>query len=974
MSGSFQEQGDGSWLRGRDTECAALEAEVAKARDGTGLALVIGGGPGIGKTSLIDYAASVARDCRWIRIAGLEAEAHIELAGLHRLLIPHLARRATLPEPQRAALEASLGLSDRPPASPFLLGLAVLTLLNDLARAQPVVCAVDDAQWLDSESARVLAFVARRLDAERIAMLFAVREPPPLEIFADLRVLPVGALGHDAAVDVLLAAAGGQIDRQVAATIAGRADGNPLALVEVGRELAAGRAAPALLVDGPLPVGQRLGQHFRDQIRHLPDASRQLLLLVAADLGREPAVLWRAAELSGLTPAAAAPAEAARLIELSPRLRFRHPVIRSAAYDAASTESQRQAHRALATAAAALGDRLSGAWQLAAATVAPDEHVAAELAESAETFRLRGSLLNESALLARAAELSPAPADATSRRLRAAEAALLGGAPLQARSLLAQTAWPESGAVHAKADQLRIQAVIATGQGGRDAPRLLLTAGLSCADDAPALSRDLLLQAVTATIVAGGHLNGTTPASTGQRILAVLGDPRLLTGSAVLLAGLATLISGSYPDAAPLLRRGLRELADVDIETAGVPVWGLAGSFAATAIWDDRTAVSWLERCEDQARRAGAMRPLTLCLISLSIAYAARGQLRAAERLTAEGRELGRSLGWSQAQLRSFSAVRNVAYAGDRAGLRHAVTTQQAAAQARGTGDMTRVALAATVILHLGFGEYEQAFEAATLMRANDTAGLSGEALPALVEAGARTGRPEAARAALAELERCAQASGTDWALGLLARSAALLAPPSQAQPLYESALAALGRTTAVADHARAYLLYGEWLRRQGRLVAARDALRQAHAMFTVMGAAVFARRAATELAAAGEQAPPGNQKASAGTAAASGPAAGPGDVAGLTPQESQIALLAASGFTNSEIAGRLFISVNTVEYHLKKVFRKLGLSSRRQLRDKLRTDLSLPGATRSCLIAAVTARRSAASSPSVELTKTRTR
>jgi DNA-binding CsgD family transcriptional regulator len=926
---SLPEQGDRSWLRGRDAECAALEAEIAKARDGAGLALVIRGGPGIGKTSLIDYAASVTRDCRWIRIAGLEAEAHIELAGLHRLLVPHLARRATLPGPQRAALEASLGLSDGPPASPFLLGLAVLTLLNDLARDHPVVCAVDDAQWLDTESARVLAFVARRLVAERIAMLFAVREPASPEIFADLPALPVGALGHDAAVDVLLEAAGGQLDRQIAATIAGRADGNPLALVEVGRELAAGRAAPALLVDGPLPVGQRLGQHFRDQIRHLPEASRQLLLLAAADLGREPAVLWRAAGLAGLRPAAAAPAEAARLIELSPQLRFRHPVIRSAAYDAASPERRRQAHRALAAAAAALGDRLSSAWQLAAATVAPNEHVAAELAESAEMFRLRGSLLNQSALLARAAELSPVPAHAAARRLRAAEAALLGGAPLRARSLLAQTAWPESGAVHAKADQLRVQALIATGRGGRDAPGLLLAAGLSCADDDPVLARDLLLQAVTATIVAGRHLNGTTPASIGGRILTLLGDPRPLTGSAVLLAGLATLISAPYPDAAPLLRRGLSELADVDIETAGVPVWVLAGSFAATAIWDDRTALAWLERCEDQARRAGAMRPLTLCLISLSIAYAARGQLRAAERLTAEGRELGRSLGWSEAQLRSFSAVRNLAYAGDRAGLRQVATTQRAAAQARGTGDMTRVALAATVVLHLGFGEYEQAFEAATLMRANDTAGLSGEALPALVEAGARTGRPEAARTALAELERCAQASGTDWALGLLARSAALLAPPDQAEPLYRTALGTLGRTTAAADHARAHLLYGEWLRRQGRLADARDALRQAHGMFTATGAAAFARRAAAELEAAGERAPGAQPAAAKGRADA-------GDAAALTPQESQIALLAASGFTNSEIAGRLFISVNTVEYHLKKVFRKLGLSSRRQLRTKL--------------------------------------
>jgi DNA-binding CsgD family transcriptional regulator len=325
-----------------------------------------------------------------------------------------------------------------------------------------------------------------------------------------------------------------------------------------------------------------------------------------------------------------------------------------------------------------------------------------------------------------------------------------------------------------------------------------------------------------------------------------------------------------------------------------------------------------MARCEDLARRTGAMRPLTLCLIGGSISNAARGQLALAEQQTAEGRELGRALGWTASQLASFSATRVLAFRGDRKSLRRAIADGRAIAATRGIGDMIRVAHASEIILHLGYGEYPEAYEAATAMRRQDTIGLTAEALPAIVEAGLRSGHAAEAAAALTELERYATASGTGWALGLLARSAALLAPPDEAAGHYQKAVDLLSRTTATADLARAHLLYGEWLRRHQHPADARLHLEKALSLFTAMGATPFAERAQAELQATGV------------TVAA----AQPGNPA-LTAREHQIASMAAAGYTNQEIANRLFITANTVEYHLKKVFRKLSVDSRRQLRDQ---------------------------------------
>ena len=881
------------------------------------------GGPGAGKSALLDYVMNSAGDAGTIRIEGLESEAEIGLAGLHRLLLFHPEHRSVLPPAQRRALDASLGLSGPAEAAPFLLGLAVLTLLNDLSRSRPLICVIDDAHWLDPESAQVLAFVARRLQNERILMVFAARDQPEASVFRGIPELAVPALGLDEAVELLLSAAGDiPVDRQVARGIAGRAEGNPLALIEVGHELAARRAPPPALLNEPLSVGVRLRRHYESQIRRVPEETRQLLLLAAANMGSAPGTLWRATELAGLGPDAAGPAERGQLIDLVPDLRFRHPIIRAAAYDGASESARRQAHGVLAAAARALDDQQAAAWHLAAATLAPAEDVASELEAAAAVAHDRGSLLTESTFLARAAELSLPGPQAAQRRTRAAEAALLGGAPLRAESLAGLIPPSAPARVRAQAEHLRVQARVATGRSVAEAPAMLLGAGLSCLGEAPGLAREILLEAVTATLAASQMTAQVTPAEVGRRILHALGDSAPRTGEEHLLAGLATLLTGRYRAAAPLLWQAIDVLAAEPGPSERVPVWLLAITFAADAIWEDRLALAWMARYEDLARRTGAMRPLTLCLIGASITNGSRGQLALAEQQFAEGRELGQALGWSAGQMRSFSGIRNIAFGGDRQALRRLVASGRAVAATRGSGDMIRVALAAQTILHLGYGEYAEAYKTATQMRRDDTISMSAEALPAIVEAGLRSGHATEAAAALADLERCATASGTSWALGLLARSTALMAPPDQASELYQESIDILDRTTATADLARAHLLFGEWLRRNQRPADARDHLQTALGLFTSMGAIPFARRARSEL-----------------RAARASPDVLETPDSPLTARETQIASMAAIGYANQEIADRLFITTHTVEYHLKKVFRKLGIVSRRQLRDKVSSE-----------------------------------
>jgi DNA-binding CsgD family transcriptional regulator len=902
-------------LAGRADEQAALRGLLLSLGDGMSGALVLRGEPGIGKTALLEYLAGVAPDVDFAVVSGVESEAGFAFAGLYRLLVPCLGRMDRLPEPQRLALGTALGLVDGPSGSPFFIGLAALTVLAEAAQDRPLVCVIDDAQWLDPESLEVLAFVARRVYAERLGIVFGVREPPRLAMLEGIPELELSGLSPASAAELLVALAAGRVDPHVAAQIADRAGGNPLVLTEVGRELAEGRIPSGLLLNAPIPVGQRLETHFRDRVLDLPPDCRALLLLAAA--GAAPAVTWRAAALEGLGPEAALPAETGQLVAMTPELRFRHPLIRAAVYASAEPADRRRAHELLARATDARINPDLRAWHLAGAALAPDEDIAAELERCAEGARRRGGFLAEAEFLARSAELSPDPAGVAARTLAAAGAAVTGGAPLRAEALLdaGEPAF-EDPFVRAQAQRLRQRVRYLCGRPFGEMPIALLGAAKVLAPVDRGLARRTMLDAVELAIVTGRFISGVTVAEVGRAALALRADEDSNPGiDDLLLAGLATLAADGYVKAAPLLRRAVTAMASPDAVGAAVPLWFIDGVYATHALWDDRARHDWLERCERVARATGALHHLQQALTCLSTVEAQTGQLSSAEARGEDCHQLGLAIGFSPEKLAVNSNAELLAWRGLDTAVQLAADNGAAAAEYLHAGDIKRPGYRALMVLHLSRGRYLDAFQVASRMRADDRLHFDNEALPNLVEAGVRSGHHDAAALALGELVQRASASGTSWALGLMARSQALLEPVDP-EPLYQRAINHLGKTTVITDLARAHLLYGEWLRRQKRRLDARDQLQHAHDLFTSMDAPAFAHRAGVELAATGARV---HKHAS-------------GMVGDLTAQEARIARLAAGGATNQMIAAELFISSHTVGYHLTKAFRKLGVTSRQQL------------------------------------------
>jgi DNA-binding CsgD family transcriptional regulator len=902
-------------LAGRADQQATLRGLLLSLGGGMSGALVLRGAPGIGKTALLEDLAGHTPDTDFAAVSGVESEAGFGFSGLYRLLVPYLGGMDRLAVPQRRALGTALGLVDGPPGTPFLIGLATLTVLAEAAQDRPLVCVIDDAQWLDPESLEVLAFVARRVYAERLGIIFGVREPPRLTGLEGIPELQLSGLSPAAGAELLVTVARGRVDPHVAARIAEQADGNPLILAEVGRELAAGRLPPGLLLNAPVPVGQRLEAHFRDRVQELPPDCRGLLLLAAA--GAVPAVIWKAAALAGLGAQAAVPAETGQLVTMTPELRFRHPLIRAAVYASAEPADRRRAHELLARATDASSHPDLRAWHLAGAALGPDEDIATELERCGALARRRGGFLAEAEFLARAAQLSPDPAGAAARTLAAAGAAVTGGAPLRAEALLnaGEAAFADP-FMHAQAQRLRQRVAYQSGRPFGEIPLALLGAGRVLAPVDRGLARRTLLEAVELAIVTGQFISGVTVAEVGRAALAQRADGGSNPGiDDLLLAGLATLAAEGYVQAAPLLRRAVTAMAAPDAVGATVPPWFIDGVYAAHALWDDRARHDWLERCERVARATGALHHLQQALTSLSIVEAQTGQLSSAEARGADCRQLALAIGFSPEKMAVNSNAKLLAWRGLDAAAILAADSDAAAAEYLRAGDIKRPGYEALMVLHLSRGRYQEAFQAASRMRADARLDFDNEALPNLVEAGARSDHREAAAAALAELVLRATASGTSWALGLMARSQALL-EPADPEPLYQESISHLKKTTVITDLARAHLLYGEWLRRQKRRLDARNQLQRAYDLFTSMGAPAFAHRAGVELAATGAQV----QK----------PA--PGQAGDLTAQEAQVARLAAAGATNQMIAAELFISSHTVGYHLTKVFRKLGVTSRQQL------------------------------------------
>ncbi len=908
-------------LLGRRAERAALDRLLERARGGRSAVLVVCGEPGIGKTALLDYAAGRASGFRVVRAWGVESEMELPYAGLHQLCLPLLDRLEKLPGPQRDALQVAFGLREGRPSERFLVGLAILSLLSGSAEDQPLACLVDDAQWLDHSSVQALAFAARRLLAEPVALIFAVREPSSERGLAGLPELTVAGLGDADARALLASAVHGRLDPQVLDRIVAETGGNPLGLLQLPRGLNPAELAGGFWLPSTRPLASRIEHSFYRQFQALPRETQRLLITAAAEPTGDVTLLWRAAELQALEADAAVPAETAGLIDFGARVRFRHPLIRSAVYQAASAGDRRAAHRALAAATDPAVDPDRRAWHRAHAAARPDEAVAAELERSASRAQTRGGAAAAAAFLQRATELTPDPARRAARALAAAQAKFDAGAADAAYRLLAMAeAGPLDDLQRARLERLRARLAFSLVRGS-DAPPLLLNAARRLAPLNAALARDTYLEAAGAAIFAGRLSGNPGVREAAEAARAAPPGPQPPRAVDVLLDGIATRFTDGYSAGVGPLRRALyrywREHRPGGEDVPWRWLWlecPVTPEPLAAELWDDEAWHDLATRAVSLARDAGALAVLPIALSYRACVHVHAGEFDAAAALIEEAKAISAATG--SAPLRYTSLVL-LAWRGQESEALEVIEADIEDATARGEGRALGLAEYATAVLHNGLGRYDAALAAARRACQYEDLGFFGWALTELVEAAARSGRLETAAEALEALTGRTHASGTEWALGLEARSRALLSDGQVADALYQEAIGRLGKSRIVVHLARARLLYGEWLRRANRRQDAREALRAAYEMFDRIGADGFAERARRELAATGETV----RKRTVET------------FAELTSQEAQIARLAREGRSNQEIAAELFISPRTVEWHLGNVFSKLGITSRKDLR-----------------------------------------
>ncbi|MGN6868350.1 MAG: BREX system ATP-binding domain-containing protein [Solirubrobacteraceae bacterium] len=917
-----------SRLRGRRDELGVLERQLQRVRGGESSVLVMRGEAGVGKTALLEYVAERASGCRVVRVAGVESEMELAFAGLHQVCAPMLERLDRLPDPQRDALRSAFGLQDGHAPNRFLVALAALGLLADAAEAKPLVCLVDDAQWLDQASAQALAFAARRLLAEPIAIVFAVREPGDAGEFAGLPELIVGGLTDDDARWLLSSAMPGRLDEHVRDQIVAETRGNPLALLELPRGLTPAELAGGFGLTDARPVASRIEEAFVQRVRGLPRETQRLLLLAAAEPIGDVSLLWRAAEHLGIRGSAGWPAEEAALIEFGIRVRFRHPLVRSAAYRAADSRDRHEAHRALADATDPDTDPDRRAWHRAQAAVGPDEAVADELEHSADRARRRGGVAAAAAFLERAAELTPDPARRGARALTAGQAKLEAGSREAAEELLATAELsPLDDGQRAGLQRLRAQIAFVFSRGS-DGPLLLVDAARRLeALDAP-LARETYLQALGAAMYAGRVDADSGVLDVAEAARAAPAPPQPPRSIDLVLDGLARRCTEGPMAGVPALRLAFASVRDEALDDhIQIMHWLLltpiVQSMTVFELWDDDAFHTLATRAVRLARDTGALALLPVALVYRSGVHLFGGEFAAAEAVVREADAIAAATG-NPGLLYAWILVS--AWRGVEAEAMELVNAGLENPTARSEGRVLALAGYASAVLNNGLGHYEAAMDGAKHATDDGDFGYSSAALPELVEGATRSGSPEVASAALARLEERTRAAGTDWALGVLARSRALMSEGEDADALYREAIERLERTRIRVELARARLLYGEWLRREGRRVAARAELRTGYEMFSRFGAEAFTERARRELLATGETVRRRLEETR--------------EV--LTPQEAQIARLAADGQTNPEIGAQLFISPRTVEYHLRKVFSKLDINSRRELRKGL-TDLEAP-------------------------------
>jgi DNA-binding CsgD family transcriptional regulator len=905
-------------LWGRREQCIALDGLLADVRAGRSRALVVRGEPGIGKTALLEYAADTAQDFRVARAEGVESEMELPFAALHQLCARMLDRLDQLPAPQRDALGVAFGLRAGSAPDRFLVGLAVLSLLSDVATSQPLLCLIDDAQWLDQASAQVVAFVARRLDAESVAMIFGTRDSGFTGNLVGLpELMLTGLLDADARA-LLASVLPGRLDELVRDRIIAESRGNPLALLELPHGATAAELAGGFDVAGPLPVTGRIEQMFLRRIAPLPAETQLLLLLAAAEPVGDPALLWRAAGNLGIGTDAAAPAEAGGLLALAARVTFRHPLVRSAVYQAAPADDRRRAHEAIAQVTDPGTDPDRRAWHRAQAAAGPNEDVAAELERSAGRAQARGGLAAAAAFLERSARLTPDPGRQAQRALAGAQAKYQAGAFNAALELLATSqSGPLDALQSARADLLRGQIEFASRRGS-DAPPLLLKAAESLERLDERLARDTYLEALFAAVVAGRLALGGGSREVAEAARAAPPAPRPPRPPDLLLDGLVLVITEGYPAGAPVLKEAVSAFSRADAYVEEGLRWLWQVCHGAGLLWDYDSWDMLSARQAQLARDAGALTALPFALITRAGVHLFAGEFTVAASLVAEVESVTEATG---STIAPYGPLALAAFRGRQAEAADLIEAGTKDAERRGEGEGLTFIQWATAVLFNGLARYGDALAPAQLATEDSPADLFTHwALPELIEAATRSGAPDRAVAALRRLSAIAQASGTDWALGVEARSRALVSEDESAETHYREALDRLGRTRLRVELGRAHLLYGEWLRRQNRRIDARQELHTAHQMFAAMGAGGFSERAARELRATGERV----RKPVAGTPAQ------------LTGREAQIARLASEGLTNPEIAAQLFMSPRTVEYHLGKVFLKLAISSRNQLRGAL--------------------------------------
>jgi DNA-binding CsgD family transcriptional regulator len=909
MESAFRGPGRRTHLLGRATECALLDDVVSAIRRGEGRSLVLRGEPGIGKTALLEHLVDSAPDLTVLRAVGAESEMEMAYASLHQLCAPLLERLLHLPEPQGQALETVFGLGSGAAPDRFLVGLAVLSLLSEAAGERALLCVIDDAQWLDQASALTLAFVARRLQADPVGIVFSAREPG--EELRNLPQLEVKGLVNGDARGLLTSVLPFRLDAAVRNRIIAETRGNPLALLELPQGLTATQLAGGFGLLDAEGLSGRIEESFLRRLGGLSEDTRRLLLLAAAEPVGDPLLLSRAAETLGIGQGTSGES-ADGLLSIGHRVTFRHPLVRSAVYRSAAVDQRRAVHLALADATDRDADPDRRAWHLAAAAVGPDEQVAAELERSAGRAQARGGLVAAAAFLERSVSLSADPARRAGRALAAAQVSLSAGALDAVEALLTVAeAGPTDELQGARVELLRAQLSFASSHGS-DAPALLLRAAKRLELLDVELARETYLNTLTALLLAGRAIStsaGVVEVSRAARAAPAAKHPP--RGPDLLLDGLAALYLEERAVAVPILMRAVRALID-DLSAAEALHWLFLASCVAVQLWDYDMWHALCERFVELGRQVGALSEIPLALLSRAYVHLFSGELDFAASLLEEMRTVTEATGTF---LGPGCAVHLAAMRGRESEVSSLIEASSEETAQKGQAAVTALTEVAKAVLYNGLGRYEEAMASAGQVGPEDLT-TENWAVSEHIEAAVRAGSPEIAADRLQRLHDITQDGGTDWGLGMAARCSALLSEGDAAERLYREAIERFARTRLRPELARAHLLYGEWLRREGRRVDTREQLHTAHEMFSAMGMEAFANRAQNELLATGARA----RKRTVETRD------------DLTAQERQIAGLARGGLSNPEIGARLFLSPRTVEWHLRKVFGKLGIRSRHEL------------------------------------------